>query len=109
MNPIPVQYDWEVAGAVERREEKYQVMMEAEGEEELPEKYKMAAIRSILTGDITRHVDLEISELKTYTQLRSTIMNRAVDRKLEKDRKSDPMDIGQAEGTHADHTGSDNS
>ena len=92
MNPEPVKHDWEVAGAIERWEERCRTLREEEQEEELPERYKMAAIRRMLTGDIKRHVDLEISKISNYEQLRRTIMNWAVDRKPEKDRKDDPMD-----------------
>ena len=44
----------------------------------------MAAVRNLLMGDIKRHVDLKASELKSYEQLRSSIMSWAVERKLEK-------------------------
>ena len=48
----------------------------------------MVAIRRMLTGN---------SKITSYDMLRSTIMKWAVDRKLERDRKDDPMDIDQAE------------
>ena len=52
----------------------------------------MAALRKMLTGDIKKHVDLHISKITGYDSLRSTIMSWAIDRKLERDRKDDPMD-----------------
>lgn len=48
----------------------------------------------MLTGDIKKHVDLHISKIAGYDQLRSTVMNWAVDRNVERDRKGDPMDNG---------------
>ena len=47
----------------------------------------------MLTGDIKKHLDLGISKIKTYHDLRSTIMSGAVDRKLEKERKDE--DLGE--------------
>ena len=92
MNPDPVKHDWELAGAIERWEERYRTLHEEEKDECLPEKYRMAALRKMLTGDIKKHVDLHISKITGYDSLRSTIMNWAIDRKLERDRKDDPMD-----------------
>ena len=51
----------------------------------------------MLTGDIKRHVELESTRITTYQQLRSTIMNWAIGQ-LERERKSDDMDIGAASG-----------
>ena len=49
MNPDLVEHDWEVVAAIEGWEKKCRAMMETEGEEELPEKYKMASIRLMLS------------------------------------------------------------
>ena len=42
MQPIAPKQDHEVAGAVERWAERYRMLMEEDGEDELPEKYKMS-------------------------------------------------------------------
>ena len=100
MNPDPVKHDWELAGAIEKWEERYRTLHEEEKEDCLPEKYRMAALRKMLTGDIKKHVDLHISKITGYDTLRSTIMNWAIDRKLERDRKDDPMETNNVgEGT----------
>ena len=64
----------------------------------------MAALRRMLTGDIKKQVDLNISKIVGYDQLRSIVMNWAVDRKLERDKKDDPMDIDAVRA----HTGWEN-
>ena len=89
---------WELSTAIEKWEEKYRTITEDLQEEGLPDVYKMAAVRRMLTGDIKRHVELESTKITTYQQLRSTIMNWAIGRKLERERKSDDMDIGAASG-----------
>ena len=96
MNPHPVKHEWEVAGAIGRWEERYRTLHEEEKEECLPEKYRMVALRRMLTGDIKRHVDLHISKITGYDVLRSTIMKWAVDR------KDDPMDTDHAEWAQDD-------
>ena len=93
MDPDPIKQDHMLASGIERWEERYRSLVEEEKEDELPERYRMAALRKMLTGDIKKHVDLEISKIKTYQDLRSTIMNWAVDRKLEKERKDE--DLGE--------------
>ena len=93
INPETDKHDGEVAGAIERWEERYRTLHEEEKDERLPEKYRMAAIRKMLTGDIKRHVDLHISKITGYDMLRSTIMNWAVDRKLDRDRNDDLMEL----------------
>ena len=63
MNPEPVKHEWEIAGAIERWKEKYRNLQEEEKDEQIPEKYRMAAIRRMLTGNIKRHIDLNISKI----------------------------------------------
>ena len=55
MKPEAVKNEWEVATAVERWEEKYRRMLQEDGEDELPDTYKRAALMCIVTGDIKRH------------------------------------------------------
>ena len=64
---------------------------------ELPEKYKMTALRCILVGDIKKHIDLREEEITTYTQLRDIVMKWAVVQKIEKDRGHAPMDVDEVE------------
>ena len=65
-------------------------MTETGGEDELPDKYKMAAVRLILTGreTVKKHLGLEVPK---YERLRNTIVNWAVYRQLGKERKGDSM------------------
>ena len=98
MNPDPVKNDWELSTAIEKWEDKYLTITEDLQEEGLPDADRMAAVRRKLTGDIKRHVELESTKITTYQQLRSTIMKWAIGRKLERERKSDDMDIGAASG-----------
>ena len=87
MNPAPVRNDSELSTDIGKWEEKYRTITEDLQEEGLPDAYRMAAVRGMLTGDIKRHVDLESTKIKTYQQLRTTIMNWAVGKKLEKERR----------------------
>ena len=100
MQPIAPKHDHEVAGAVERWEERYRMLMEEEGEDELPEKYKMSALKQLLRGDIRKHIDLKEQELRTYAEMRGAIMTWAVNKRLEKERESgvQDMDCGRVEG-----------
>ena len=63
MQPIAPKHDHEVAGAVERWEERYRMLLEEDGEEELGEKYKMSALKQILCGDIKKHIELKEQDL----------------------------------------------
>ena len=60
-----------------------------------PEVYKMAALRQLLIGDIKKHVDLREEDLRVYTDLRQCVMKWALTKRLEKERKDDPMDTSQ--------------
>ena len=55
MNPDAVKHDWELAGAIEEWEERHRTLHEEEKDECLPEKYRMAALRKMLIGDIKKH------------------------------------------------------
>ena len=41
------------------------MLLEEDGEDELPEKYKMSALKQLLCGDIRKHIDLKEQELRT--------------------------------------------
>ena len=72
------------------------MLLEEEGEDELPEKYKMSALKQLLVGDIRKHIELREQELKTYSEMRHAIMAWAINKRLEKERENrgDPMDVG---------------
>ena len=73
-------------------------MVQENGEEELPETYKMAALRQLLVGDIKRHVQLREEDLRVYADLRQCVMRWALTKKLERDRKGkDEMDTTRME------------
>ena len=93
MQPETPKHDWEVASAVEKWEERCRQMKEEQGEEELPESYKMAAMRQLLVGDIKRHIELKEDELSTYAEMRTCVMKWAVLKRIEKERKPDPMQL----------------
>ncbi len=69
MKPKQSKHEREVATAVERWEERCRIMKVEDGEE-LPEKYRMTALKCILVGDIKRHVELREDELDKYEALR---------------------------------------
>ena len=76
------------------------MLMEEDGEDELPEKYRMSALKQLLCGDIRKHIDLKEQELKTYAEMRSAIMTWAVNKRLEKERDNgvQDMDCGRVAG-----------
>ena len=45
MQPAPPKHDNEVAGAVERWEERFKMLLGGDGEDELPEKYGISALK----------------------------------------------------------------
>ena len=93
MQPDTPKHDWEVATAVEKWEERCRQMKEEQGEEELPEAYKMAAMRQLLVGDIKRHIELKEDELSTCADMRTCVMKWAILKRLEKERKPDAMQL----------------
>ena len=50
-------YEYDIAGAIEKWEEKCRRVMDEDGAEELPERYKMTAIKCLLTREIKKHVE----------------------------------------------------
>ena len=98
IQPEPPKNEWEVAGAIQKWEERYRQMVEEQGEEELLEVYKMAALRQLLVGDINKHVELREDELKVYTDLRQCVMKWALMKRTEKERKNkDDTDVSPAD------------
>ncbi len=97
MRPPQCKHDWEVAEAVEKWEEKYRIVKEEDGDQELPEKYRMTALKCILVGYIKKHIELREEDIKTYEEMRAIIMKWAVNEKIEKDKGHAPMDIGKVE------------
>ena len=57
----------------------------------------MTALKKILCGDIKKHIELREEDIKSYDELRKIIMNWAVNKKLEKAKQHDPMDIGRVD------------
>ena len=53
MQPIGPKHDHEEAGAVERWEERYRMLLEEGGEDELPKGYKMSALKQLICGTWT--------------------------------------------------------
>ena len=66
MNPDPVKNHSEFSTAIEQWGDKYRNIVEDKNEEGLPEQYRMAALRRMLTCDIKRHVDVESSGISSY-------------------------------------------
>ena len=56
INPQPIKQDHRLASAIERWEERCRAWIEDDTENELAEKWKMAAIRDMFTGDVKKHV-----------------------------------------------------
>ena len=53
-------------------------------------------MKEILCGDIKKHVDMQCQDIKSYDDLRATIMKWAVAKRIEKDRRHE-MDVGSVE------------
>ena len=97
MDPPQCKHDHEISQAIEEWEERYRILKDEDKESELPESWRMTALKKILCGDIKKHIELREEEIKGYDELRKIIMNWAVNKKLEKS-KHDPMDIGGVDG-----------
>ena len=65
---------------------------EEDKESELPESWRMTSLKRLLCGDIKKHVELE-DDFKSYTDLRSAIMRWATNKRLERDRQKNDMEI----------------
>ena len=59
----------------------------------------MTAIKSLLVGEIKRHVTLREDELETYQQLRNVVMKYAVNRRIEKEKGNIPTEADAAMDT----------
>ena len=57
------------------------MLLEEDGEDELPEKYKMSALKQLLCGDVRKHMHLKDKELSTYAEMRAAIMTLAVNQR----------------------------
>ena len=97
MDPPQCKHDHEISQAIEEWEERYRILKDEDKESELPESWRMTALKKILCGDIRKHIELREEEIKSYDELRKIIMNWAMNKKLEKS-KHDPMDIGGVDG-----------
>ena len=52
--------------------------------QDLPECYRMIALKCLLSGRITEHVELNSASTTTYPEMRETIMTWAMQKKLER-------------------------
>ena len=87
MKPDACKHEYEIAGAVEKWEEKCRRVRDEDGAEELPEIYKMTALKCLLTGEIRKHVELREDDLTTYSDLRAIIMKYASNKRIEQKKR----------------------
>ena len=98
MQPPKCTHEHEISAAIERWEEKYRALREDDREMELPDSWKMIALRMMLCGEIQKSVEYREKEFKTYEELRAVVMKWAINRKIENERSlHDPMDCNQAQ------------
>ena len=85
MRPMPAKREEDVADAIEawEREEMELKRMDPQGEE-LPEAWRMTALKCQLAGQIKDHIDINAGMITGYDQLRSHVMKYAVQRRLER-------------------------
>ena len=99
MQPPKCTHEHEISAAIERWEEKYRALREDDREMELPDSWKMIALRMMLCGEIQKSVEYREKEFKTYEELRAVVMKWAINRKIENERaQHDPMDCNHAQG-----------
>ena len=96
MHPGQCKHEWKIASAIEEWEEKYRILITEDKESELPESWRITSMKEILCGDIKKHVEMQCQDVKSYDELRGTIMKYAVAKRIEKDRVKD-MGIGAIE------------
>ena len=98
MHPPKCIHEHEISAAIERWEEKYRALREDDKTMELPDEWKMTALRMMLCGEIQKSVEYREKEFKTYDELRAVVMKWAVNRKIENERANhDPMDCNHAQ------------
>ena len=98
MQPPKCQHEHEISAAVGRWEEKYRILKEDDREIDLPDSWKMTALRGMLCGEIQKSVEHREKEFKTYDEFRAVVMKWAINRKIENERAfHDPMDCNQAQ------------
>jgi len=96
MHPGQCKHEHEIASAIEEWEEKYRILISEDKESELPASWRIVSMKEILCGDIKKHVDMQCQDVKSYDDLRATIMKWAVAKRIEKDRRHE-MDVGSVE------------
>ena len=94
MQPPKCTHEHEISNAIERWEEKCRALREDDREMELPDSWKMTALRMMLCGEIQKSVEYREKEFKTYEELRAVVVKWAISRKIENERSTqgDPMD-----------------
>ena len=87
MNPPPVKHEHEIADAVEAWEREEMELRKLDPvSQELPECFKVIALKSLLVGQIRQHIELMSGRLTGYGDLRREIMGYAMQMRLETNR-----------------------
>ena len=82
MKPSPVKSGEDIADAVESWEREELELRKLDPiTEELPDVYRMIALKCLLSGRIQEHVELQSGRLMTYAALRQEIMTYVVQRR----------------------------
>ena len=84
--------------AIEDWEERYRILIliSEDKESELPASWRIVSMKEILCGDIKKHVDMQCQDIKSYDDLRATIMKWAAAKRMEEDRRHE-MEVGSVE------------
>ena len=86
MQPPKCTHEHEISAAIERWEEKYRALRDDDREMELPDSWKMIALRMMLCGEIQKSVEYREKEFHTYEELRGVVMKWAINQKIENER-----------------------
>ncbi len=99
MMPERALKDEEIVGKIESCYRELRELSEIDSDElKLPDGYKRTALKCILTAEAMRHFSTREEEYSTYGGFRGAIMAWAMRRRLEVNRETHAMDIGQATG-----------
>ena len=74
MHPGHCKHEHEIASAIEDWEERYRILISEDKESELPASWRIVSMKEILCGDIKKHVDMQRQDMKSYDDLRATIV-----------------------------------
>ena len=110
MTPSRARNEDEIADAIEswEREELEIRKLDPSGSD-LPDVWKMTALKCLLTGRIKEHIELRAAQFKGYDDLRSEVMKYATQKRLEKNRSGnmsiDNADRGERDDAAASEVG----